>query len=210
MALFGWQNYEKYAWGQNELKPLSKSGHSAGIFGSNTQLGATIIDGMDTMLLMGFNEEVKRARDWIKTNFNIKQDTDFSAFEINIRFIGGLISMHTLTGDNLYLDKAVEVADALMPIFDTPTGIPYSLVNPVRKYVNNYNWAAGSCSILAEIGTLSLEFNYLSEKTGKSIYADKVRKVQQALNEAEKDTGLYYNYINPKTGKWCLSKFQSN
>ena len=40
MALFGWSMYEKYAWGENELKPVSKIGHSAGIFGSNpTKLG---------------------------------------------------------------------------------------------------------------------------------------------------------------------------
>jgi hypothetical protein len=31
MTLFGWTNYEKYAWGENELKPISKIGHSAGM-----------------------------------------------------------------------------------------------------------------------------------------------------------------------------------
>lgn len=206
MTRFAWTNYEKYAWGQNELKPLSKTGHSAGIFGANTQMGATIVDALDTMLLMGFKDEVARGREWIDKKFNIHQDTDMSAFEITIRFVGGFLAMYTLTEDKMYLDKAAEVADALLPIFDTPTGIPKSLVNPVKKITNNYNWASGSCSILAEIGTLSLEFEFLSEKTGKSIYADKVKKVQQVLFETEKDNGLYYNYINPNTGKWCLSK----
>ena len=31
MTLFAWTNYEKYAWGENELKPISKIGHSAGM-----------------------------------------------------------------------------------------------------------------------------------------------------------------------------------
>jgi mannosyl-oligosaccharide alpha-1,2-mannosidase len=57
-----------------------------------------------------------------------------SAFEINIRFVGGFLSLHSLTGDKMFLDKAVQVANALMPIFDTPTGLPLALIN-VQKYV---------------------------------------------------------------------------
>lgn len=70
--------------------------------------------------------------------------------------------------------KAEEIATALLPIFDTPTGIPYALVNPVKKTCKNYNWASSSCSILAEFGTLSLEFQYLSDLTGNKIFAQKV------------------------------------
>lgn len=71
MALFGWQMYEKYAWGDNELKPISKKGHSAGIFGSSTKLGATIVDGLDTMYLMGFHDEYLRGKEWIEQNFHL-------------------------------------------------------------------------------------------------------------------------------------------
>ena len=72
MTLHAWSNYEKYAWGENELKPLSKVGHSAGIFGSRpTKLGATIVDGLDTLYLMGLTEEYNRGRDWIIKNFNL-------------------------------------------------------------------------------------------------------------------------------------------
>ena len=72
MALFAWKNYENYAWGENELRPLSKIGHSAGIFGSkSTKLGATIVDGLDTMYLMGYIEEYNRGRDWIIKNLNL-------------------------------------------------------------------------------------------------------------------------------------------
>lgn len=72
MTLFAWKSYEKYAWGENELKPLSKIGHSAGIFGSTpTKLGATIVDGLDTMYLMGYMDEYEKGREWIIKNFNI-------------------------------------------------------------------------------------------------------------------------------------------
>lgn len=50
-------------------------------------------------------------------------------FETNIRFVGGLLSAYALTGDTLFRDKAQHVADKLVPAFQTPTGIPYPLVN---------------------------------------------------------------------------------
>ena len=71
MALFGWHMYEKYAWGDNELKPVSMTGHSAGIFGSSTKFGATIVDGLDTMYIMGFKEEYLRGKKWIEQNFHL-------------------------------------------------------------------------------------------------------------------------------------------
>ena len=40
---------------------------------------------------------------------------------------------------------------------------------------HNWGWASGGCSILAELGTLHLEFVYLSKITGEPIYAQKVR-----------------------------------
>lgn len=73
MTLFAWNAYKKYAWGKNELKPLSKTGHTPGIFGQAHNLGATIVDGLDTLYLMGFQDEVDEGTEWIRKNFNISQ-----------------------------------------------------------------------------------------------------------------------------------------
>lgn len=61
----------KYAWGENELKPITRRGHSAGIFGESKQ-GATIVDSMDTLYLMGMVEEFDKGRQWIEKNLEIK------------------------------------------------------------------------------------------------------------------------------------------
>lgn len=37
--------------------------------------------------------------------------------------------MYAFTGDTMYKEKAKEVADKLLPAFDTPTGLPRSIVN---------------------------------------------------------------------------------
>lgn len=66
------------------------------------------------------------------------QNTDMSVFETNIRFVGGFLTLYAFTGDNLFKDKAKEVADKLLPAFQTPTGIPYALVNPRTGVINRH------------------------------------------------------------------------
>lgn len=72
------------------------------------------------------------------------------------------------------------------------------------KHTKNYNWSPGSCSILAEFGTLSLEFNYLSDLTGKKIFSEKINQINKVLASVEKENGIYYNYLNPSESKWCM------
>ena len=67
MMKFAWDSYAQYAWGANELKPISRVGHSASVFGK-TAFGATIVDGLDTLLVMGMQDEFKKGRDWIESN----------------------------------------------------------------------------------------------------------------------------------------------
>jgi mannosyl-oligosaccharide alpha-1,2-mannosidase len=90
----------------------------------------------------------------------------------------------------------------MLPAFQTPTGIPYALVNFKTGNSKNYGWASGGCSILSEFGTIHLEFAYLSDVTGSSVYQERVQQIRQVLKEIEKPKGLYPNYLNPKSGKW--------
>ncbi|XP_076357633.1 mannosyl-oligosaccharide 1,2-alpha-mannosidase IA-like [Tachypleus tridentatus] len=206
MMKHAWDNYVHYAWGQNELRPISKRGHSAGIFGK-TAMGATIVDGLDTLFLMGLKEEFQKGRDWVAKNLNFDQDfseqfVEISVFEANIRFVGGLLSCFALTGDVMFKEKANEIAQKLLPVFNTPTGIPNAVINLKTGISKNYAWASSSSSILAEVGSLHLEFVYLSEITGNPVYKEKVTKIREVLANVEKPQGLYPNYLNPKTGKW--------
>ena len=57
------------------------------------------------------------------------QSGEISVFETNIRYVGGLLTLYSFTGDSLFKEKAVHIVDKLLPAFKTPTGIPYALVN---------------------------------------------------------------------------------
>lgn len=202
MMIHAWDNYKLYAWGKNELKPITKRGHSGSIFGAY-DLGATIVDGLDTLYLMGLHKEFDEGRDWVERKFSLDSvSNDLSVFETNIRFIGGFLTCYAFTGDRLFLEKAKYVADKLLPAFQTPTGIPYALVNVNTGISKNYGWASGGSSILSEFGTLHLEFAYLSDVTGDSVYRERVQAIRTVLKDIEKPKGLYPNYLNPKTGKW--------
>ena len=118
-----------------------------------------------------FQEEYKQARKWVACNFNFPNSNvkELSIFEINIRYVGGFLAAYALSGDHMYIEKAQDLVDALLPAFDTPSGIPKSLYNPNTGGTKNYNWAQQN-AILAEFGTLDLEFQYLSDVSGVEVY----------------------------------------
>ncbi|KAH8362474.1 hypothetical protein KR200_002846 [Drosophila serrata] len=202
MMLHAWHNYKRYAWGKNELRPLSRRPHWDSVFGFH-DLGATIIDGLDTLYIMGLEKEYQDGRDWIEREFPLDNiDVKLNVFETNIRFVGGMLTMYAFTGDPLYKERAQQIADKLLPAFKTHTGIPYALVYSQTGMVRNHEWTFDGTSILSEFGTLHLEFTYLSDITGNPVYRERVQTIRQLLKNIRKPNGLYPNYLNPKTGKW--------
>lgn len=55
-------------------------------------------------------------------------------------------------------------------------------------------------SILAEVGTVQLEFRYLSKHTGKPQYGEAAENAIKVLKKHQKANGLYPIYISPQTG----------
>lgn len=98
---------------------------------------------------------------------------DASVFETTIRCVGGLLSAYDLSGDSMFLNKATDLADRLLPAFNTPTGIPYNTINLQSGQAYNPGWT-GQASTLADFGTEQMEFIGLSERTGDPKYRQKV------------------------------------
>ncbi|XP_070705241.1 mannosyl-oligosaccharide 1,2-alpha-mannosidase IA [Pempheris klunzingeri] len=200
MMKHAWDSYRRYAWGSNELRPVSKQGHSSNLFGSIK--GATIVDALDTLYIMEMFEEFDAATDWVEKNLDFNVNAEVSVFEVNIRFVGGLLSAYYLSGKEVFRRKAVELGEKLLPAFKTPTGIPWALLNLKSGIGRNWPWASGGSSILAEYGTLHLEFMHLSKLSGNPEFAQKVMNIRRVLNRLDKPQGLYPNYLNPNSGQW--------
>ncbi|HEY7405027.1 MAG TPA: glycoside hydrolase family 47 protein [Candidatus Angelobacter sp.] len=190
--LYSWNAYKQYAWGHDELKPLSKGHHD---WYSNTLL-MTPVDALDTMILMGLTDEANQTREYIAKNLSFDQDIEVKNFEVTIRLLGGLLSSYQLTGDERLLNLADNLGTRLLPVFNSPTGMPYMYVNLKTGKTR------GATSNPAEIGTLLLEFGTLSKLTGKAEYYDKAKRALVELYSRRSAIGLVGSTINVETGKW--------
>src|SRR6202161_2910760 len=111
--LHAWNGYKQYAWGHDELRPLSKSYHDW----YGVSLCMTPVDSLDTMILLGLEDEASKTKDYIAKNLSFHQDIYVKNFEITIRLLGGLLSSHQLTGDKHLLDLAADLGSRLLPVF---------------------------------------------------------------------------------------------
>ncbi|TBU42728.1 glycoside hydrolase [Dichomitus squalens] len=196
-----WLAYERDAMGDDEYHPISQKGTNLTAAGG---IGYTVIDSIDTMLLMGLQDEYARARKWVETKMSFDRDANFNTFETTIRVLGGLLSAYHFTKDELYLEKAKELADRIMPAFETPSGLPTSNVNLGQRKGVPAQDNKGLVST-AEVSTLQLEFRYLSYLTDNDAYWDAAENVMRVIKGASLTTGLASIFMNPTDGRFVLS-----
>ncbi|MES1240402.1 MAG: glycoside hydrolase family 47 protein [Acidobacteriota bacterium] len=190
--LFSWKAYEQHAWGHDELKPLSKAAHDW----HSGSLQMTPVDALDTLLLMGFTEEADKAKALIVDKLSFDQDIEVKNFEVTIRLLGGLLSGYQMTGDPRLLKLAEDLGTRLLPVFNSPTGMPYMYVNLKTGKTS------GSRSNPAEIGTLVLEFGTLAKLTNKPVFFDKAKNALVQLYKRRSKIGLVGEEIDVETGEW--------
>src|SRR4029434_3575331 len=89
----------------------------------------TPVDALDTLILMHLDTEAERARALIVSDLSFDRDIYVKNFEITIRLLGGLLSGYQLTGDKRLLNLAEDLGNRLLPVFNSPTGMPYVMVN---------------------------------------------------------------------------------
>ena len=190
--LHAWNGYKKYAWGHDDLKPLSKTHHDW----YAQPLLMTPVDSLDTMILMGLKDEADATRKYIVENLSFDKDLEVQNFEITIRLLGGLLSGYQMTGDKRLLNLAEDLGTRLLPVFNSPTGMPYRYVNlktgKTSKPISNP----------AETGTLLVEFGTLSKFTGKRVFYDKAKRALVETYKRRSKIGLVGEGINVETGQW--------
>ncbi|KAF7242384.1 Mannosyl-oligosaccharide 1,2-alpha-mannosidase IC [Varanus komodoensis] len=149
MMKFAWDNYKQYAMGKNELRPLTKNGHIGNMFGGLR--GATVVDALDTLYVMELQEEFQEAKDWVEKSFDLNVSGEASLFEVNIRYVGGLLAAFYLTGEEIFRSKALELGEKLLPAFNTPTGIPRGVINLGRQGIYHYSLISNKFSVSISI-----------------------------------------------------------
>lgn len=222
MFYFGYDNYMKYAFPEDELNPIDCQGRGPDVLNPsniniNDVLGnysLTLIDTLDTLLVLGNVSEFHKAVKLVIDTVSFDKDSTVQVFEANIRILGGLISSHILLTDpkhpfgkvglkdynNELLHLAHDLAIRLLPAFEnTDTGIPYprvNLKNGVPPDSINETCTAGA-------GSLLVEFGILSRLIGDSTFEWVARRAVRALWSLRSNkTGLLGNVVNIQTGQW--------
>ncbi|KAG2122568.1 glycoside hydrolase family 47 protein [Suillus clintonianus] len=197
-----WHAYEKDAMGDDEYHPISHTGSNLTEAGG---IGYTVVDSIDTMIIMGLEEEYQRARTWVADKLSFERDGNFNTFETTIRVLGGLLAAYHLSGqDPVFLEKAHELGSRILPVFETESGLPLSLINlALREGVPDSD-ANGYIST-AEASTIQLEFRYLAYLTDEDTFWEKAETVMAVLKAAAMPHGLASIFLDPKSGRFRAS-----
>jgi len=191
--LHAWNGYKKYAWGHDDLKPVSKTYRDW--YAPETLLMKPV-DSLDSLILLGFKDEANATRKYITDNLSFDKDIYVQNFEITIRILGGLLSGYQMTGDKKLLALAEDLGTRLLPVFNSPTGLPY-------RYVNlKTGKTKGEVSNPAETGTLLIEFGTLSKLTNKPVFYEKAKRALVETYNRRSKIDLVGTNINVETGEW--------
>ena len=219
-----WSNYRKYAWGWDSYSPISHAVGSASY--TKAPVGWTIVDSADTLLLAYnysksaenkeyFLNETYAIQDWIKNTLDYSvANAEMSVFETTIRLLGGLLSSYYLSNEmnvgdpQVYLDRAIQLADRLAPAFNKwGSGIPSAVINLSNGNMEGIGELAYMVST-AECTTLQMEFKYLSVLTGNDTYWKLTENVYKKLYEANDILGAFSG-LAPIRIVGSSGKFQS-
>lgn len=164
----------------------------------------TLVDSLDTLLVMKEYDRYLLGLAKLR-HLSFERDTEVSVFESSIRVLGGLLSAHQLTAellrgeyDGFLLDKAVLLADKLLPAFATATGIPIHKVNLLK----GVSQAEQRHTCTAAGGSYLLEFSLLSRLTGDPVYEQAAKKATDALWGRRSKLNLVGSLIHTGTGRW--------
>jgi mannosyl-oligosaccharide alpha-1,2-mannosidase len=194
-----WNGYKEHAWSKDEVAPIS-----GGWLTSFSGWGATLVDTMDTLWIMGLKEDFEQCVEEVKNiDFTTSEDDIINVFETTIRYLGGLISAYELS-DRKYkvlINKAKELADILYTAFDTPNRMPMTRWT-WRKSAEGGRVEASETTLIAELGSLILEFTKLTQLTGNLKYFDAVQRINFELQKVQHNSslpGMWPVVINART-----------
>ena len=186
--LHSWNGYKAHAWTKDELSPISGSWRSS--FGG---WGATLVDTMDTLWIMDLKEDFAQCVEAVRgIDFTTNTEEVLNVFETTIRYMGGLIAAYDLSDKKykILLTKAQELGEILYTAFDTPNRMPMTRWHWRKAALGNNDIEASTSTLLAELGSLSLEFTRLTQLTGDPKYYDAIRRVADEMEKLQNTTKI--------------------
>jgi mannosyl-oligosaccharide alpha-1,2-mannosidase len=138
--LHAYHGYMEHAYPHDEITPLFNGSQDKSVLVrfrhvhiidcpcSFYGFGVTVVDSLDTMIIMGLEQEYEHAVEHVASlRFDANQTIGF--FEPVIRYLGGLISAYALTNNSIFLARADDLGSHMLPAFNTSSGLPATNIN---------------------------------------------------------------------------------
>ncbi|CAO2652756.1 Nn.00g021670.m01.CDS01 [Neocucurbitaria sp. VM-36] len=182
-----WESYQRFAWAQDELRPVT--GEAEETFGG---WGATLVDSLDTLWIMGFKEEFHEAVQAVAAiDFGKTGLKTISVFETTIRYLGGLLSAYDMSHEPVLLDKALQLGEMLYRAFDTTNNTPLGWLDIENtKLVDREEFKAETSICFACLGSLTMEFTRLAQISHQSKFYDAVAQVSALIDRVQNTTKI--------------------
>ncbi|KAK3937222.1 glycoside hydrolase family 47 protein [Diplogelasinospora grovesii] len=189
-----WMSYKKYAWMKDALQPISASYKD-----QFSGWAATLVDSLDTLWIMGLREEFDEAVEAVAgIDFGKSSSYSVNIFEVNIRYLGGLLAAYDLSKREVILQKAAELGNLLYAGFNTDNRMPVDFID-FKAAQNGEPLTVESSVVSASPGTLSMEMAHLSQVTGNSKYYDAISRVMDVFAKGQtwtKIPGMWPIYVS--------------
>lgn len=159
---------------------------------------------LDTLWMIGLHEEFEEAALAVaELDFTTCTLDQINVFETTIRYLGGFLGAYDISEGKypILLQKAIEVGQMLYAAFDTPNRMPITRWK-FHDAVDNLPQEAGDNVLVAEIGSLTLEFTRLSQITKDPRWFDAIQRIMDVFDDQQKMTkvpGLWPVVVNAKT-----------
>ncbi|KAJ5983635.1 hypothetical protein N7481_005734 [Penicillium waksmanii] len=161
--LHAWNGYKDHAWMRDEVSP--SSGRYEDSFSG---WGATLVDSLDALVIMGLDDEFEIALDALKRiDFTTTPSSYVNVFEI----------------------KAVELGEMIYNAFDTHNRMP-QMRWEWSESAQNLEIQPSEVTNLAELASLTVEFTRLTQLTGDPKYYDAVQRITDVLEKNQNETRL--------------------
>ena len=166
MTSDAWCAYRTYAWGADDLRPLSMTGVNW------VHLSLTAATSIDTLLIMGMRTEAAEASAMLIHRLTNRTDAMSPMFDTVARVLAGVISAYSITSDVALLQSGIALANDASFAFDSKTGIPASGINLATKqsYVIGTDISTTSYVALSDAGTSRMEYDAVSHAMGTPQY----------------------------------------
>lgn len=186
-----WMAYSTNAFGSDMYMPLSRKGRKT------SGVGWTLLDSIDTVMMAGMSDVVKKIREHLRTTVFKEMDVTVNVYEAMSRGVGGLLGAYATSKDEYYAKKAIELAERLLPAINTTNGIPATMINLKTLQLGGPKEVP-----ISEAGSMQLELHYLGNLTLNNKYFEAATRFTRYIASQAPEKVFIPDRINRDTGKF--------